>query len=403
MKKQSQLLTCSVGSEASVWLPKSQTRWPTPNAMDGDRPYETTKQWQKRRERKKMENPKLGDLQKPLEIAVLLESPIQKLTPSPVKSITGTFPIRSALVRSPMLQKMKCLSDAAFSRLSLLEVSHVSHTVAPENALRVWMNATYGMNAGGCLANFDPATRSLKTSRGCLLRNLDGSSDASSETWPRSGILVSGKVFALPMLMRPIEGSASGCSVEAKSARPTSMSKDYKGSRSVEAQKRSRRNPQTNSLCDAVESKQWMTPQAQDCKQNGMRLNSKAIMLIQQVLSGQPLTASGLPDPTNRNGSGNRKELQEHWPTPASHNETGGVVGLAGGAGNRKKLYTLLGEEDGKKMGCQKLNPHWVFCLMGYPPLWAELGRRWVKPGTTRVNKKTARQAKAKCSTESGS
>jgi hypothetical protein len=29
------------------------------------------------------------------------------------------------------------------------------------------------------------------------------------------------------------------------------------------------------------------------------------------------------------------------------------------------------------KQGSGKLNPHWVFCLMGYPPLWAEIGRKF--------------------------
>jgi hypothetical protein len=28
-------------------------------------------------------------------------------------------------------------------------------------------------------------------------------------------------------------------------------------------------------------------------------------------------------------------------------------------------------------MGQGKLNPHWVFALQGYPPLWAELGRKF--------------------------
>lgn len=67
---------------------------------------------------------------------------------------------------------------------------------------------------------------------------------------------------------------------------------------------------------------------------------------------------------------------QEDWPTTSSNNGTGGCTGLAGGTGNRAKLYKLLGEEEGKKMGFQKLNPHWVATLMGYPPLWCELGRK---------------------------
>ena len=61
------------------------------------------------------------------------------------------------------------------------------------------------------------------------------------------------------------------------------------------------------------------------------------------------------------------------WPTPASNNGTGGCTGLAGGSGNRKKLYAMLGEEEGKKLGCQSLNPYWVEWLMGYPIGWTDL------------------------------
>ena len=64
----------------------------------------------------------------------------------------------------------------------------------------------------------------------------------------------------------------------------------------------------------------------------------------------------------------------ESWPTTSSNNGTGGATGLAGGSGNRKKLYTLLGKEEGKKMGCQSLNPYWVEWLMGYPIGFTDLG-----------------------------
>ena len=61
------------------------------------------------------------------------------------------------------------------------------------------------------------------------------------------------------------------------------------------------------------------------------------------------------------------------WPTPAGPNDTGGVVGLGGGAGNRNKLYAMLGYEEGKKMMCGSLNPNWVEWLMGFPILWSAL------------------------------
>ena len=60
------------------------------------------------------------------------------------------------------------------------------------------------------------------------------------------------------------------------------------------------------------------------------------------------------------------------FPTPSSNNGTGGATGLAGGAGNRKKLYKMFGEEEGKKLGCQSLNPSWVEWLMGWPVGWTD-------------------------------
>lgn len=50
---------------------------------------------------------------------------------------------------------------------------------------------------------------------------------------------------------------------------------------------------------------------------------------------------------------------------------TSASSGLAGGSGNREKLFKILGEEEGKKMRSQ-LNPMWVEWLMGYPLDWLD-------------------------------
>jgi len=67
------------------------------------------------------------------------------------------------------------------------------------------------------------------------------------------------------------------------------------------------------------------------------------------------------------------------WPTPSASSregtESGGHPGLAGGSGNRLKLYAMLGKEEGKKMGCQSLNPFWVEWLMCWPIGWTSLER----------------------------
>jgi hypothetical protein len=36
------------------------------------------------------------------------------------------------------------------------------------------------------------------------------------------------------------------------------------------------------------------------------------------------------------------------------------------------KLYKKLGKEEGKKLGCQSLNPSWVEWLMAWPIGWTD-------------------------------
>jgi hypothetical protein len=64
------------------------------------------------------------------------------------------------------------------------------------------------------------------------------------------------------------------------------------------------------------------------------------------------------------------QQVKQTWPTPASSGVTGGPTGLAGGAGNREKLASMLPEAEAKAMGCGKLNPRWVETLMGLPVGW---------------------------------
>jgi hypothetical protein len=117
-----------------------------------------------------------------------------------------------------------------------------------------------------------------------------------------------------------------------------------------------------------------------------------------RLTNGSPTPMGAFPTPTASmmtaadmeqaryagNKGGNRPSYQEAkqtWPTPSSNNGTGGCTGLAGGSGNRKKLYRMLGETEGKKMGSQALNPNWVEWLMGWPLCWTTLGnmpKEWI-------------------------
>lgn len=111
-------------------------------------------------------------------------------------------------------------------------------------------------------------------------RQLDGSLETFSGTFPRSGMLVSGKLYQQPTLERHTAASASGSSVsmnwptaraedgESAGRRhsrntsdtltaavrdwPTATARDYKGARSAEAIAATGRNPMTNTLEDAI-------------------------------------------------------------------------------------------------------------------------------------------------------
>jgi hypothetical protein len=340
MSDQSEFLTCLAASEALPLPQRSPTLWPTPEGMGGGK---TSRAGDRK-----------GELLLGGMVRALSASDTPKLSPSPAPSITATFPIASVLEASRMLHALHSLSDAVYSRMSSAVAFHASRTVAPESDLPAQTSATCGESVGVCLATYDPASHSLKTSQACLLLSAEDSLTESLATWPRFGTLVNGRLYQQQPLAPRTGGSGSGS-------------------------------------CAGMN---WPTPTKQDGENcaGPSQLERNSDPLNVAVLRGQPCPASGPADRASRSIDGNLGELLEDWPTPASNGGTGGCVGLAGGAGNLAKLYRTLGDVEGRKMGCQKLNPHWVFCLMGYPPLWAELGRKF-----TTASRSSKRQATQSC------
>jgi hypothetical protein len=86
------------------------------------------------------------------------------------------------------------------------------------------------------------------------------------------------------------------------------------------------------------------------------------------VLRGQPCPASGQADRASSSTDGSRQEL---WATPQASDPAHAGPNQRDSSG-RPALPAQV-----NKQGSGKLNPHWVFCLMGYPPLWAEIGRKF--------------------------
>jgi hypothetical protein len=311
--------------------PKSPTEWRTPTAFDWKNTDCSTQVY--------LSDQVEGRTNK----QDLSPSPTPKSNPSPAPCITGTFPIQSALVESRMLRAIQSLSDAVHSRLSSLAGFLASRTVVPGSDSPARMIETCGASAAEYLGSYDPATHSLRMSQACLPLSLDGSSTESLATWPRCGMVSSGRLYQLPPLAHPTEGNESGLSAEMNW--PTATALEHKDSGS------------SYELLAKLDK--------------GGRI-LRRIATLHLASLGPPSPATGRADPVKRSTDGNRQEL---WGTP-SVTETGGPTGLGGGSGNKKKMYRF--GEEGRQMCTAKLNPHWVMTLMGYPPLWAELGRKFI-------------------------
>ena len=317
MSNQSEFLTCSAVSADSRLPPRLPTLWPTPEGMAGGK---TSRGGDRK-----------GELLLGGMVRDLSALPTPRSSPSPAPSITATFPIRHALGESRMLRVIRSLSDAVACRMSSAGAFHANRTVVPGNDSPAQTSATYGANVGVFLGTFDPDSHCGKTSAACLQASQDFFSIAYLATWPRFGTLVNGKLYQQPPLELRTGGIESGCCV--------GMS--------------------------------WPTPTKQDgenCAGPSQLLRNSDPLNV-AVLRGHPLPDTGPADRASSSMDGSRPEL---WRTPTDDTKRGGSQDAekrkAGG-------HTINLADQVHKQG--KLNPHWVFCLMGYPPLWAEIGRKF--------------------------
>lgn len=104
---------------------------------------------------------------------------------------------------------------------SSVAASPASPTASPESAVEPTMTATCGLSIGALFASLDHDGLWRKTSQGYFQLTMDGSSEAYSETWPRSGTMRNGQCYRRAPWVRHTHGSA--CSLW-----PTPTASDYK-------------------------------------------------------------------------------------------------------------------------------------------------------------------------------
>ena len=103
-----------------------------------------------------------------------------------------------------------------------------------------------GVKSPVLLASYNPDTQSWKTSQTSLVATGDDGLDEYLETWPRSGMTRNGIAYQLPPLVPNTTEIGS-------LPFPTPASRDYKGAVRPETMEAKGRNPDTNSLPDAIE------------------------------------------------------------------------------------------------------------------------------------------------------
>ena len=279
-------------------------------------------------------------------------------TPPPSSPSIGPKPIDTGTFEPlihPALQEW--ISSAEGIRASRF------HLPAPEGERQTL--ATFGQPCSKSFAFYDRASCSWKMSQATFLWD----SDAFSETWPSAGTMRTGKCYPLPEL-------------EHRTLDDESLS--WRTPIASDGSKQGRGN-----LSDQVSRHLWPTPRATKASTENeaswMKRNADG------KVSTPPLSLAVRmwPTPRSTRGGSATETVKKMWPTPSSNNGTGGATGLAGGSGNRKKLYKMLGYEEGKKLGCQSLNPYWVEWLMGFPLGWTVLDASET-PSSRRSRKKSA-------------
>jgi len=161
----------------------------------------------------------------------------------------------------------------------------------------------FGRKPKSAYAWYDPDSFCWKTYQGSL---LTGTYDEFSETWPRAGMIVDGKLYLRQKWERRINVIGSGF---------------------------------------------WRTPHASD--------GEGGVMEMREGVAGHYKLRDHVQEKNKR-----------YWPTPSRGSDTGGQgIGLTGGSGNRHKFYEMMkerGYEKPEKLLGQ-LNPDWVEWLMGWP------------------------------------
>ncbi len=259
------------------------------------------------------------------------------------------MPQFSEILKDSLKEDMR-KSTLDMSMLSV-QASPASRSQSQGNSMAPAILETNGQIPYEPFAWYDRDTSSWRTCLGCF-REILVISEQYSETWPKAGILFDGTAYQLPSLVHPTKETGSGLW-------RSPASRDGEGG-VMEMGEGKSGHYKLRDHVQEINQHVWPT------------LGTMAKYNL------WPTPRAGNPG-SRKPGTGGKVLAEEvkKWPTPTSCTRdgitSGGHSGLAGGSGNRQKLYKMLGKEEGKKMGSQALNPDWAEWLMGFPIGWSNI------------------------------
>jgi len=255
--------------------------------------------------------------------------------------------------------------------------SHVSRIASPENEKRRRTSAIFGLNVGGCYANYDPKSQCLKTSQGSLFPTEDGSLMESCLTFTKAGLLRNGKLYQLGKSALPILEKEYGLSVPKSGGGwrtpDANMERGKRSFENVQLRIKEKKPLNLNDQLNAI--KKGLLPEPQffptptvtgNYNRKGASATSGDGLATIVSLWPTPKTNCGYTPAVHGDGGLDLQTAVTLWPTPRA--------GVPGSRPN-KKGGRILEEEVKKTSDGQdgQLNPEWVEAMMGYPIFWTDI------------------------------
>lgn len=252
--------------------------------------------------------------------------------------------------------------------ISLQQDFHANHLVLPENEKESKTKEISGLKLGIPFALYDPDSCSLKTSQISLIQDT---SIKSSVTFPKSGIMLNGRCWALMMWEQGTKGKDCGYWPTPRAGNPGSRP-NQKGGKIL-----------------AEEAKRWPTPIQGDAHLSSTpevaqkRLDEGKITLSRKVQQWPTprnrMTGSVIPcRSTDKFNNLESVMARRTFPTPnsadckiAGPKEHSGRI-VKGIPAQKMLRAEATKNHNGIRIKGQ-LNPDWVEWLMGWPVGWTSL------------------------------